>query len=366
MQLRTFMLSLAVACSVAVAAPAQAQDLSLRVEPGFAAPLNTPQTDHYGDGAAASLKLDLHIDPWVTVFPSATFVGLSIGDKYTPGGEIGTAWALGAGLRITRPHDYQNNPDHGLDAFAPWVDAQPVYVRTNDLNRFGVQAGAGIYFPTSDSRWLWTGPFVGYQEITDGTAVGGDSNKDNTDSRVAILGWGFEFEPFNHSQPTQPAQPEVKKDVTEVTVWHDPVPQEAPPPARHDVQTFGQVDLIVPFEFDSSVIAAVDQDNLKEFSAAIKQKLANHHWKMVISGYASDEGHKWATAHNQALSEQRAQAVHDFLVGLGVPNDNLVVKGLGTSHPIGDNKTEEGRKLNRRVEFFVTVTVSCTDDGDCQ
>ncbi|MBO7132918.1 MAG: OmpA family protein [Bacteroidales bacterium] len=54
---------------------------------------------------------------------------------------------------------------------------------------------------------------------------------------------------------------------------------------------------------------------------------------------------------NQKLSEQRAQAVKDFLVSEGCNSDKLKTIGYGSTCPVASNKTEEGRKLNRRVEL---------------
>ncbi|MBO7572106.1 MAG: OmpA family protein [Bacteroidales bacterium] len=54
---------------------------------------------------------------------------------------------------------------------------------------------------------------------------------------------------------------------------------------------------------------------------------------------------------NQTLSEQRAQAVKDFLVGEGCNPEKLKTIGYGSTRPVASNKTEEGRKLNRRVEL---------------
>lgn len=58
-------------------------------------------------------------------------------------------------------------------------------------------------------------------------------------------------------------------------------------------------------------------------------------------------------AYNQNLSERRARAVMEYLIEKGIGRNRLNYRGFGRSQPIGDNKTEEGMKLNRRVEFMV-------------
>ncbi len=70
--------------------------------------------------------------------------------------------------------------------------------------------------------------------------------------------------------------------------------------------------------------------------------------KCELSGHTDGKG---SVAYNQKLSEQRAQAVYDYLVKAGVSSDNLTWKGYGKSEPIATNDTAEGRQLNRRVEL---------------
>ena len=56
-------------------------------------------------------------------------------------------------------------------------------------------------------------------------------------------------------------------------------------------------------------------------------------------------------ASNLKLSEDRAAAVVDALIKDGVSNTRLSSKGFGMSKPIADNKTDEGKARNRRVEL---------------
>ncbi len=57
--------------------------------------------------------------------------------------------------------------------------------------------------------------------------------------------------------------------------------------------------------------------------------------------------------HNRDLSQRRAEAVRTYLIERGVPSHKLTAIGYGASHPIADNGTEEGRQMNRRIEFAV-------------
>ncbi|MDN5286580.1 MAG: OmpA family protein [Mucilaginibacter sp.] len=68
----------------------------------------------------------------------------------------------------------------------------------------------------------------------------------------------------------------------------------------------------------------------------------------VIVGYASSEG---TAAHAVTLSKDRANAVKTYLVNLGISPKRLRIKGNGETDPIADDTSEEGRLINRRVEF---------------
>ena len=59
---------------------------------------------------------------------------------------------------------------------------------------------------------------------------------------------------------------------------------------------------------------------------------------------------------NLTLSQTRAEAVIDALLSRRVLTKSLVAKGYGETSPIADNKTEEGREANRRIEFQLIDT----------
>lgn len=67
-----------------------------------------------------------------------------------------------------------------------------------------------------------------------------------------------------------------------------------------------------------------------------------------VSGHTDSTG---KLSFNMKLSEQRAQAVVDHLAGLGLDPNRFVASGYGPNKPIANNNTDEGRALNRRIEF---------------
>lgn len=61
---------------------------------------------------------------------------------------------------------------------------------------------------------------------------------------------------------------------------------------------------------------------------------------------------QWDDATNMKLSEERAKAVADQLVSMGIEAGRLEPKGMGESQPVDSNNTPEGKANNRRVEFI--------------
>jgi|CXWL01.1.fsa_nt_gi outer membrane protein OmpA-like peptidoglycan-associated protein len=70
--------------------------------------------------------------------------------------------------------------------------------------------------------------------------------------------------------------------------------------------------------------------------------------RFSIEGHTDNQGNPGI---NQPLSERRAAAVKDWLVGKGIPSERMKTRGLGDTKPIDANQTGEGRANNRRVEF---------------
>lgn len=72
--------------------------------------------------------------------------------------------------------------------------------------------------------------------------------------------------------------------------------------------------------------------------------------RIEISGHTDNKG---GMEYNVKLSEERAKAVVDYLISKGIDKSRLEYKGYAYEQPIATNDTEEGRQLNRRVEFKV-------------
>jgi len=57
---------------------------------------------------------------------------------------------------------------------------------------------------------------------------------------------------------------------------------------------------------------------------------------------------------NMQLSEARAKSVYQYLVDRGMDASRLSFKGFGETQPVANNDNEEGRRQNRRTEFFIS------------
>lgn len=330
----------AIACSMLVPATAKADgpSLTLKAEPGVAVPLTKPQSDRFDVGGALAVKPLVNLTPWLAAGPSLSLLALP---SNVPGVDTGTAYGLGAGAMLHRPH---NNPSTGLKAASPWIDADASYIRTGDLNRFGVSVGAGVHVPTSEARTLWVGPFARYTDVVQ--SLHDRPGFDNSDAKVLVLGVSFEFDPAQKKAEKQ--EPPAPKPVVE-----EQKPKAEPPkPWKSQplvvTETFHGV---VQFPYDS---AKPLPESLPVLQEALKLLTDHADLAITLEGHASSEG---TEQYNQKLSERRAQAVKDYLVKNGVREGRLTVKGFGELQPVADNATEAGRRLNRRVEYTVSFTV---------
>lgn len=122
-------------------------------------------------------------------------------------------------------------------------------------------------------------------------------------------------------------------------------PAPPPPPPAPDVCA-GVLRLRgVHFAFDKADIRPEDAVLLDEAARMLE---------MCGSKRVRVEGHTDSTgpeAYNLGLSQRRAQAVVNYLVGKGIARNRMEPVGLGESDPVASNATREGRALNRRVDF---------------
>jgi len=172
---------------------------------------------------------------------------------------------------------------------------------------------------------------------------------------------GFVEKVFLAKAPPKPAPPPPPP----------PAPKVVPPPAPMDRDGDGVTDDkdacpdtpkgapvdekgcwvigMVNFDFDKANIKPAYYGMLDEVAKVMSM---NPNVTMEIDGNTDSIG---PDAYNQKLSERRAKAAMDYLVGKGIAKDRFMVKGFSFHKPIASNDTKEGRAENRRDEFKPSV-----------
>ena len=111
----------------------------------------------------------------------------------------------------------------------------------------------------------------------------------------------------------------------------------------------------IKITFDSGILFDTNSATLRPASetditkmAAILQKYADTN--VLVEGHTDNSG---SDAINQPLSERRAQAVATSTIAKGVSSSRVTTQGYGSTQPIGDNSSVEGKQANRRVEIAI-------------
>jgi outer membrane protein OmpA-like peptidoglycan-associated protein len=151
-----------------------------------------------------------------------------------------------------------------------------------------------------------------------------------------VTSWGS---PVYRCIPTPLAVPEMP-----------PTPIAATPPPKKTEVTDDEIKLKekVEFETDSAKLLPSSTPLLDEVVTVMKEHPDIEHVR--VGGHTDSTS---TAEHNLKLSDERAASVKQYLVDHGIAPARLSSKGYGQTRPIGDNKTEEGRAQNRRVEVHI-------------
>jgi OOP family OmpA-OmpF porin len=106
------------------------------------------------------------------------------------------------------------------------------------------------------------------------------------------------------------------------------------------------------FNFSEATLKSESFEELNRVADLFKQ---NASLKFEIAGHTDSEG---PDDYNLQLSQNRAQAIADYLISQGVSPSQLIVQGYGESKPIDSNLTAAGKLNNRRVEFMVAANTN--------
>jgi len=140
-----------------------------------------------------------------------------------------------------------------------------------------------------------------------------------------------------------------------------PAPRAAPPPAYVAPVAAAPVLVVVPvartqqycgildiqFEINRDVIQREEQEKLAVLETFLKKYPDT---TVVIEGHTDEVG---TDADNMKLSQRRADSVVNYLASRGIARSRMRAVGYGERRPIADNRTEIGKRLNRRINAIV-------------
>jgi len=91
-------------------------------------------------------------------------------------------------------------------------------------------------------------------------------------------------------------------------------------------------------------------ESFKELDELVSYMKWRENERIEIAGHTDNIGN---ASENQKLSEQRAEAIRQYLIKKGVASTRVTAKGYGSTQPVADNSTYEGRQMNRRTEVRI-------------
>ena len=108
--------------------------------------------------------------------------------------------------------------------------------------------------------------------------------------------------------------------------------------------------IVIYFNHNSNELSEESKQKLDQIAKVL---IENPHSQILINGFSDSSG---PDSYNQLISESRAVVAKVYLVAKGAKPSQIDIEGRGAQNFIGSNESEEGRKLNRRVEInFVNV-----------
>ena len=365
-----------VACAFLATTPTHAQEFRLNAEGDAAFWANKPQDSRFTPGAYFAVRPGVALGRMVTLQLSYAFLYAPAASGYS---DAGSAHFISGGVRV-RPLAFLQDQKDKLGGL--FVDLNLGYVRTGDLNRFGVDIGLGYNFNVT--HWLALGPVVRYVQIEQPNHI---ANIDPNDARFITIGLnislGFAHHEHDHDgdardcpaatecvpqhqpavvataavQPAPTAAPIcpacLDRDHDDVCDIVDRCPDQSGPAAAFgcpiDPCGGSPLRVLVQFNDDSSEMPDHRDGQIQTMDPildAVALSIAqNPSCRVCIVGHASEEG---PAAHNQILSVARATAVQRYLSGHGLANSRMPVIGLGSRCEL---VPDASRVLNRRVEF---------------
>ncbi len=167
-----------------------------------------------------------------------------------------------------------------------------------------------------------------------------DRTKDGATSDVEVT-FGMMYR-FGGAKKPPPLPPPI-------VFGPEPEPEPAPPPPPPPPPEVIEELAGIGFELDSAKIDIASAPILEKAYVLLRDKPSI---SIEIAGHTSSEGNP---TRNMWLSLERAKAVKTYLVGRGIDEARIQTIGHGADEPVASNTTEEGRQLNRRIEYRIVA-----------
>ncbi len=193
------------------------------------------------------------------------------------------------------------------------------YTVNEEDKDISLMLGAGLEYRLSHN---W-GARLEYQWFDN---VGG---KDTGGSDINFLTVGLNYTFGSKEEP-------VSKSV-------EPIPTKV---IEAQVLTFNEFNGEALFAFDSSELSVNAKSYLRDVLLRLQKSEQS---ELIIIGHTDSLG---SESYNKELSTRRAESVAYYFQSQGISKSRIQVEGKGETSPIADNKTPEGRAMNRRVEII--------------
>lgn len=183
---------------------------------------------------------------------------------------------------------------------------------------------------------------IEYERLSDGKAIGSAHADPKTGEYKIALPMGHEYGFHAESDGYYPVSAHL--DLTDMSSF-DEVQRDlvlAPLTRGSSIRLNN-----IFFDFDMDVLRPESRPELDRLVRLLKERPS---MIIQIDGHCDDFG---GHEYNMDLSRRRAKSVVNYLESAGISSARLIPRGFGKTRPVATNDTDEGRQLNRRVEYTI-------------
>lgn len=183
---------------------------------------------------------------------------------------------------------------------------------------------------------------ISYERLSDGKQIGTASADPETGDYKIALPVGYDYGFHAEADGYYPVSEHI--DLTELGGFDEVQRDLILAPLMHGTSI--RLNNIF-FDFDMDVLREESQPELDRLVRLLKKYPS---MMIQIDGHTDDYG---GYDYNMKLSRRRARAVVNYLISQGISEIRLIPRGFGKTRPVATNETDEGRQLNRRVEYTI-------------